>query len=79
MVIIFVTMGTLSCLPHFVKFASKFSITTFCLSEISFKLNMTMLTYIVCQCFAGLRSQIYKFDLKNDHVIIVCVLQVQVN
>jgi hypothetical protein len=26
-----------------------------------------------------MRSQCYKLDFKNDHVIIVCVLQVQVN
>jgi hypothetical protein len=27
----------------------------------------------------AMRSQCYKLDFKNDHVIIVCVLQVQVN
>jgi hypothetical protein len=44
------------------------------------KIKLSVLFYKVRLTITPpMRSQSYKFDLKNDHVIIVCVLQVQVN
>jgi hypothetical protein len=42
MVTFFVSNGTLSCLPCFVKFASTFSIITFCLPEVCCWMNMAI-------------------------------------
>jgi hypothetical protein len=54
-VVIFVSNGTSSCLPHFINFIYIFSITTFCLclgiSELYCEFNMRQLSCCICLYF----------------------------